>query len=122
VRSKEVLAARERGELPEKEKKVLKKDAVMKKTREGTKDGAKGRPVPSKGKPFVKGAQVGKGPKKGEDRDRVGKDSKKEGKKADDTSNFKPGFPPGEEGRLARRAQIIQKKRMMRRNRKGGSA
>jgi len=123
VRSKEVLAARERGELPEKEKKVLKKNTVMKKTREGMKNGAKGRPVPSKGRPFVKGAQVGKGPKKGEGRDRAWKkDPKNEGKTASDTSNFKPGFPPGEEGRLARRAQIIQKKRMMRRNRKGGSA
>merc|ERR1711939_1233835 len=44
-----------------------------------------------------------------------GKGGEKEEKK------FKPGFPPGEEGRLQRREQIIQKKRMMRRKRKGGA-
>ena len=38
---------------------------------------------------------------------------------ADSEKKFKPGFAPGEEGRLARRAQIIERKRMYRRNRKG---
>jgi len=41
VRSQEVLKAREKGELPEKEKKVLAKSTIMKKTRVGMK-GKKG--------------------------------------------------------------------------------
>jgi nucleolar protein 4 len=118
-RSNEVSAARERGELPEKGKKVLPKDTLMKKTREGSKKGGKGRPVPTRVKSFVRvtpKTQAANGSDKS--------DGKKPGKKVPSeavTSKFKPGFPPGEEGRLARRAQIIQKKRMMRRSRKGGA-
>jgi nucleolar protein 4 len=44
----------------------------------------------------------------------------KKGIKEPEVKAFKPGFPPGEEGRLQRRAQIIQKKRQMRKKRKGG--
>lgn len=123
LRSKEVLAARERGEIPEKEKKVLAKATLMKKTREGMKKGGKGRPASTREKSFTKitpKTQDIKG--KPENEKRPGKkDGKKDNKKPVEATNFKPGFPPGEEGRLARRAQIIQKKRMMRRNRKGGA-
>lgn len=122
LRSKEVLAARERGEVPEKEKKVLAKGTLMKKTREGMKKGGKGRPVPTKEKSFTKvtpKVQVAQGT--AETKQRSGKQDGRKGiKQPVEESKFKPGFPPGEEGRLARRAQIIQKKRMMRRNRKGG--
>jgi nucleolar protein 4 len=117
TRSTEVVAARARGELPEKEKKTLKKDQVMKKTREGMK---------GKGKPFVKGERNGKAAR-GKDgkpvrvsKGKMGKPSPNGSKaeKTEETKKFKPGFAEGEEGRLQRRAQIIQKKRMMRRNRK----
>ncbi|KAL3427924.1 RNA recognition domain-containing protein [Phlyctema vagabunda] len=129
IRSKEVLELREKGEAPAKEKKVLGKNTLMKKTREGTKASGKGgrpdngRPgvaVKGKGKPFVKGS-----------RDKAGKPihapksqqrEEKAVKGGEAGSNFKPGFAPGEEGRLARRQQIIEKKRMMRRNRKKGGA
>lgn len=120
IRSKEVLAARERGDLPEKGKKVLAKATVMKKTREGMKNGAKGRPPPRAEKSFTKVTPRVQGAQgKPSQESRVEKGVKKQGPKPGDPSNFKPGFPPGEEGRLARRAQIIQKKRMYRRNRKG---
>ncbi|KAH8598174.1 hypothetical protein B0O99DRAFT_567542 [Bisporella sp. PMI_857] len=72
LRSKEVIAARERGELPGKEKKALPKDTLMKRTRAGMK---------GKIKPEATGV----------------------------------------EGKLQKRAQIIQKKRQFRRNRKVGS-
>jgi len=121
VRSKEVLEKRANGELPEKEKKMLKKDVVMKKTRVGMK-GKKGRPEP-RSKSFEKVL-----PKVGDNRNLDGSGSKgkriKEAKGREEEpskSGFKPGFPPGEEGRLQRRAQIIQKKRMMRKKRKGGA-
>src|ERR1700759_4506603 len=60
MRSKEVLAAREKGEGPAKEKKVLSKDSLMKKTRVGSKGGGGGkdrRPGPGKGKAPVKSRQ-----------------------------------------------------------------
>jgi nucleolar protein 4 len=140
VRSKEVQEGRERGELPEKEKKILPKSTLMKKTRMGTKYGVKvGKVKPfvkgpqnkrgekgeeaggkaGKGRSFVKGAQNTRG-EKGEEAG--GKAGKKASKKPEEVKKFKPGFPPGEEGRLARREQIVQKKRMMRRNRKKGGA
>ena len=121
IRSKEVVEKREKGELPEKEKKVLGKNTVMKRTREGMK-GKKGRPEHN-GKSFEKvyhkagdkkysDAPEPKGTKRVKGAKGKGEETKE--------SNFKPGFPPGEEGRLQRRAQIIQKKRMMRNKRKGG--
>lgn len=131
LRSQAVLAAREKGELPEKGKKELSKDALMKKTREGGKKGGKG------GKPYgnntemkksresaqgfthVQSATGAAGAKKRLER-KAGKQG--DGQPAGEEKTFKPGFPPGEEGRLQRRAQIIQKKRMYRRNRKGGDA
>jgi nucleolar protein 4 len=123
IRSKEVLEAREKGVAPAKEKKVLTKDALMKKTRAGTKAAGKGRPAPikGKGKVFIKGGQNGakqEGTKRKRDDGKV--EGNKKAKKTGDAPSFKPGFPPGEEGRVARRAQIIQKKRMMRRNRRQG--
>jgi len=123
VRSKEVLAARERGELPAKEKKALAKGTLMKKSREGLKNGAKGRPGPLKEKSFIKITPRTQGAKGKVDMEQRSSthDGKKDTRKPAEASNFKPGFPLGEEGRLARRAQIIQKKRMMRRNRKGGA-
>ncbi|PSS18845.1 hypothetical protein M430DRAFT_35247 [Amorphotheca resinae ATCC 22711] len=110
-RSKEVQAARERGELPEKEKKPLAKTPLKKPRVAATKPGMK----LAKGKPFIKRARPAKGARSSDE-----KDNNKQEKS--ETKKFKPGFPPGEEGRLARREQIIQKKRMMRRNRKKGSA
>lgn len=144
LRSKEVLELRAKGELPEKEKLVLRKDTVMKKTRVGMK-GKKGRPEPGNGKSFEKvpfkpksdGAEAGpKGKPKGkvgggwvgkENRKRVeadkGKKPAAKGKEegSGEEKKFKPGFAPGEEGRLQRRAQIIQKKRQMRKKNRGGA-
>jgi nucleolar protein 4 len=127
VRSKEVVIAREKGELPEKEKKTVSKDVLMKKTREGSKGkgGKYGNNTEmkksresKKGFTRVQSAAGAAGAKK--------RLEKKAGKKpeasSEEKSKFKPGFPPGEEGRLQRRAQIIQKKRSYRRNRKAGAA
>jgi nucleolar protein 4 len=113
------MEKRAKGELPEKEKKVLHKSAVMKKTRVGMK-GKKGRPEPSS-KSFEKVL-----PKLSEKRkfDEPASQSSKRIKGAKgqkEPKEFKPGFPPGEEGRLQRRAQIIQKKRMMRKKRHEGA-
>lgn len=141
LRSKEVLEAREKGELEGKkpEKKAFSKDQLMAKTRKGMK--------PDKGKPKEKGKtrEPGKEWKqrpgafnKGKPREERGGGSGRDGPKpqngkgkfadrtprkvaaaaGDDKSKFKPGFAEGEEGRLARRAQIIAKKRTMRRARK----
>ncbi|KAH6699027.1 hypothetical protein BKA61DRAFT_621863 [Leptodontidium sp. MPI-SDFR-AT-0119] len=128
LRSKEVMDLRAKGEAPEKEKKVLKKGEVMKKTRVGMK-GKPGRPGFGKkgqdgGKPqksFEK-VDVAAGKRKRDDAVDAGASKKaKKGKGEKVEKVFKPGFPPGEEGRLQRREQIIQKKRMMRRKRKGGA-
>ncbi|KFY12757.1 hypothetical protein V492_03676 [Pseudogymnoascus sp. VKM F-4246] len=141
VRSKEVLEAREKGELEGKkpEKKAFTKDQLMAKTRKGMK-GDKGKPE-KKGKPREPGKEWKQRPgafNKGKPREERGGGSGRDGPKptngkgkfADrvprqgpvpagkDTSKFKPGFAEGEEGRLARRAQIIAKKRSMRRARK----
>jgi nucleolar protein 4 len=125
IRSKEVLEARERGEVPEKEKKVLTKDTLMKKTRTGTKSGGKERPVPikGKGKTFVKGGQNGaKSEENKRNRDDAKVEGSKKAKKSGNVPKSEPRSAPVEEGRVARRAQIIQKKRMMRRNRRQGGA
>ena len=121
VRSKEVLAARDRGELPGKQKTVLAKATLMKKTREGTKKTGKGRPDPTRGKSFTKITPKVDSKKAGAERRIEKKGGDKDAKKPTEAPKFKPGFAPGEEGRLARREQIIQKKRMMRRKRKGGA-
>ncbi|CZS90895.1 probable ribosomal processing [Rhynchosporium agropyri] len=127
MRSKEIVELRAKGEAPEKEKKQLKKGEVMKKTRVGQK-GKPGRPGfgkkgkeddGTKGKSFEK-VDVGAGKRKRDD-DGSADGAKKKGKGEPVEKKFKPGFPPGEEGRLQRREQIIQKKRMMRRKRKGGA-
>ncbi len=131
IRSKEVLEARTKGEVPEKEKKVLPRDTLMAKTRKGAKPGAKGKPGDTKralGKPNSKfGAKGGdrrQGVKRKRDSDEVqtkkGPSPKSQPTVSGEAKNFKPGFPPGEEGRLARRQQIIAKKRTMRRARKKG--
>jgi nucleolar protein 4 len=136
-RSKDVLEQREQmikeGKKPE--KKGLSKDQQMKKGRLGQKGKAgkpagkdrkdgkewKGRPGAfNKGKPVEKGGGSGRdGPAatnaKGKPAQRIPRVPQANG----DKSKFKPGFAEGEEGRLARRAQIIQKKRQMRRERKG---
>lgn len=129
IRSKEVLEGREKGELPEKEKKKLSKDALMKKTREGEKKSVKG----GKGKPYGNNTEMKKVREGGKGGVRVQSAAgaagakkrleKKAGTKPDGgkkEKEFPPGFAPGEEGRLQRRAQIIQKKRSYRKNRKGG--
>ncbi|KAI9049260.1 hypothetical protein LZ554_007107 [Drepanopeziza brunnea f. sp. 'monogermtubi'] len=127
LRSLEVEKLRKAGEAPPKEKKTLTRGEVMKKTREGMK-GKSGRP--GKKGPWKAG---GEGEKKTfekvdvEKRKRSESDAGeakgkkvKKGIKEPEVKAFKPGFPPGEEGRLQRRAQIIQKKRQMRKKRKGG--
>ena len=58
TRSKEVLEAREKGEAPAKEKKVLSKDSLMKKTRVGSKGGGGGKDPTSR-------SWKGKGPREG---------------------------------------------------------
>ena len=123
TRSKEVSEKIEKGEMPKKEKgkKVLSKDSLMAKTRKGMK-GGKGRPDTKKEKSFEKVVSNGAGTKRKREDEDTEKSNKKGAKKDAATKEFKPGFPAGEEGRLARRAQIIQKKRTMRRNRKGGAA
>lgn len=125
IRSKEVLEAREKGEAPAKETKVLSKDTLMKKTRTGTKAGGKGRPAPVKGKGrvFLKGGQNGAKPEgttRKRDDERVS--GNKRAKKSGNEPNSKFGASPGDDDRVARRGQIIQKKRMMRRNKKQGGA
>jgi nucleolar protein 4 len=135
IRSKEVLEARAKGEVPEKEKKVLPRDTLMAKTRKGTKPGGKSKPGDAKralGKPNGKFGAKGSDRQQGVKRKRnsdEGPKGKVPATKAQptakrDAKTFKDGFPPGEEGRFARRQQIIAKKRSMRRARKkkGGSS
>lgn len=121
TRSMEVVEARDKAEKEGKkvEKKGLTKDQLMAKTRKGGKG--------KSGKPNGKGSAASSG--------NAGKAGVK-GKRADSNTiaaapgkgkqaaekQFKPGFPPGEEGRLARRQQIIAKKRSMRRSRRKGGA
>jgi nucleolar protein 4 len=127
VRSKEVLEAREKGELPEKtRKKVLSKNTIMAKTRKGMK-GKKGRPEEGPKKSFDRVA-----PKNvdGEKRKRDGEDERPKGKKYPKgpnwnkktvrTSRPKVGEPEVNE-KQTKRTQIIQKKRMARRDRKQGA-
>lgn len=151
IRSQEVLAARERGEAPDKEKKVLGKDALMAKTRKGPqkgKGGKPGGPVKAGGAAKADGNRAkdgksgkdGKGGKvygRGKDNTKAreargGENDNKRKREGGDEGRskagaeggekkFKPGFAEGEEGRLQRRAQIIQKKRMYKRARKGGA-
>jgi nucleolar protein 4 len=128
TRSKEVTEAREKGEAPAKEKKVLKRDTLMAKTRKGMKPGEKrfardGNGVVRKGNAKdSKERQQGMKRKRGGDETADGKGGASKAKSGSDLAEkkFKPGFPPGEEGRLARRQQIIAKKRAMRRSRKSG--
>ncbi|EPE30067.1 RNA-binding, RBD [Glarea lozoyensis ATCC 20868] len=117
LRSKEVVELREKGEAPPKEKKILRKDTVMAKTRKGMKGGKKGRgPLAIPEKSF----------------DRVPhKESNSAGGKGTDVTNGgrtkkpKPAAKDGpqatDDGKIAKRAQIIQKKRMARRQRKQGA-
>ncbi|PBP24824.1 RNA recognition domain-containing protein-containing protein [Diplocarpon rosae] len=118
LRSKEVLELREKGEAPPKEKKALTKGQAMKKTRVGM----RGKP----GRPEKKGPQKPSEERKSFEKVEVGKRKRtvsdlsdpKQKKETKNPKAFKPGFPPGEEGRLQRRAQIVQKKRQMRMKRK----
>ncbi|KAI9741561.1 MAG: RNA recognition motif-containing protein [Claussenomyces sp. TS43310] len=112
TRSKEVTDARDKAEKEGKkvEKKALSKDALMAKTRKGM----KGKP----GKPNMKtGAVVGK-----ENVPSAGMKLQGTKRKREEKGDTKASFPQGEEGRLARRQQIIAKKRSMRRARKKGGA
>jgi nucleolar protein 4 len=129
VRSKEVLEARERGELPEKQgKKVLSKNTIMAKTRKGMK-GKKGRPEEGFKKSFDKVPQKvvdgGKRKRDGEDERPKGKKFQK-GAKGDKKpaagSKSKSVAQPEVDGKQSKRAQIIQKKRMARRNRRQSHA
>ena len=123
VRSQEVLEARERGEAPEKEKKVLRKDTVMAKTRKGMK-GKNGRPVPTE-KSFDR--VVANTKRKREDENERPKGGKfrigaKGDKKSAKDSKSKARAQPEVDGKQSKRAQIIQKKRMARRNKRQGRA
>ncbi|KUJ19663.1 RNA-binding domain-containing protein [Mollisia scopiformis] len=113
LRSKEVVEMRERGEAPPKEKKELSKSIVMKKTRVGMK-GKKGRPLKAE-KSFDKveiKSPVTKRKRDGdEDQGPRKKSAKGEGAKPEESS--------GKDEKLRMKAQIIQKKRMARKNRKG---
>ncbi|KAE8446978.1 hypothetical protein EG329_011460 [Mollisiaceae sp. DMI_Dod_QoI] len=113
LRSKEVLEMRERGEAPPKEKKVLSKATVMKKTRVGMK-GKSGRPVKPE-KSFEKVEFKPQGAKRKRD------DDEEQGvkKKAAKGKGSKPDAASGKDDKLRIKAQIIQKKRMARKNRKG---
>lgn len=103
LRSKEVVEAREKGEVVATEKKVLSKNTVMAKTRKGMK-GKEGRPD-VKEKSFEKV---------------VTKEEKPRQNWNKKTKRVPKVGLPSEEEKKARRAQIIQKKRQMRRNRKQG--
>jgi nucleolar protein 4 len=134
MRSLEVMKEREQAAKDGKDikpvKKELKRDQLMKKTRLGGK-GKPGRPEarggkPGGGKTFQKGPGVGaRGPGGARREEGAAGRSKRPSGPApagNDASKFKPGFAPGEEGRLARRQQIIAKKRSYRRERKKGGA
>ncbi|CZR65474.1 related to nucleolar protein NOP4 (NOP77) [Phialocephala subalpina] len=113
LRSKEVMELREKGELPEKEKKVLTKPALMKKTRMGMK-GKKGRPE----KPQKSFEKVEYKPQ-GDKRKRDGNDELGPKKKFAKGKDAKPAAASDKDDKLRIKAQIIQKKRMARKNRKG---
>jgi nucleolar protein 4 len=130
TRSQEVLKARASGEIPEKEKKELSRDAVMARTRKGVKPSGKGRPSYAKGKlrgSLNENSSKGGDKQQGVKRKRGGRESEAE---RDTASKVKPtkaeqkksksDSPTGEEGKLARRIQIIAKKRAIRRARKTG--
>jgi len=83
----------------------------MKKTRVGSKAGIKvGKGKPLNRRPSQKAELNGKA------RGRI------TGPKSVRTTKSKPDSGAGEEGKIAKREQIIQKKRMMRRNRKKATA
>lgn len=123
TRSQEVLAARERGELPEKAgKKVLSKNTIMAKTRKGMK-GKKGRPEEGVKRSFDRVTpKITDGGKRKREEDNEGPRGKKLqkgpnwNKKTARNPKPKSGEPEADE-KQAKRAQIIQKKRMARRNR-----
>jgi nucleolar protein 4 len=131
LRSREVVEARAKGEAPEKEKKVLQRDTLTAKTWKGTKGGGKGtsgdaRKTPGKpnGKFGAKGGERQQGVKRKRDSDE-GENQKSPSSKVKSTGHgddkkSEPDVPAGEDGRLARRQQIIAKKRSMRRARKKG--
>jgi nucleolar protein 4 len=112
TRSKEVVAMRERGEAPPKAKKELSKALVMKKTRVGMK-GKKSRPL-IKEKSFEK-VEVKPHLTK---RKRDGQDDQRPNKKPA-TGKVATSEPSGKDEKLRIKAQIIQKKRMARKIRKG---
>jgi nucleolar protein 4 len=111
IRSKEVLEAREKGEAPAKEKKVLRKDTVMAKTRKGMK-GKKGRPEPPQ-KSFERVVT-----KRKLEEETPAPVSNKKSKKAAATK----AEPAVDAEKLAKRGSIIQKKRMLRKKRRQGGA
>lgn len=115
TRSKEVVELREKGEAPPKEKKVLRKDTIMAKTRKGM-VGKKGRGPLAPVKPEKSFERIPHNPKspggKGQEKTAGGRNKKP-------VAPAKAGSPPADDGRMAKRAQIIQKKRMARRQRKG---
>ncbi|KAF4625642.1 hypothetical protein G7Y89_g12521 [Cudoniella acicularis] len=121
TRSKEVIELREKGEAPPKEKKVLRKDTVMAKTRKGMK-GKKGRPMLPE-KSFDRVPYNGPG-SKGTKRkhDEEDENPKKKSKRGPLAPKGKAASPPAADEKIARRGQIIQKKRMARRDRKQGKA
>lgn len=118
MRSKEVLEARARGEMPEKEKKAPQRETLTAKTRKGAKGGGNGISDGRKamGKP--------QGVKRKRDSDQApaqrGSPSKLKSTTSGDAKKLKPDSTPIEDKKLARRQQIIARKRSMRRARKKG--
>ncbi|KAH8821846.1 hypothetical protein F5884DRAFT_104076 [Xylogone sp. PMI_703] len=115
-RSKEVLEARARGEMATKGKKVLSRDTAMSMTRKGMK-GKKGEPAPGEGKSFEKivynaGAKLEASKNKGSAKKATRKVDTEDSKQEDSSRD----------PRLAKKQQIIARKRMLRRNRKKGAA
>jgi len=115
IRSKEVLEAREKGEAPAGEKKVLRKDTVMAKTRKGMK-GKKGRPEPPQ-KSFERVVTK----RKLEEEIPATAPNKKSKKAGAGAAKVEVGEAVDAE-KLAKRGSIIQKKRMLRKKRRQGGA
>jgi nucleolar protein 4 len=115
LRSKEVVELREKGEAPPKEKKVLRKDTVMAKTRKGGKKGRGPLAIPQKSFDRVPHNEAKPAGGKGREVTNGGRTKKPKSGAADH------GPPTSDEGKIVKRAQIIQKKRMARRQRKQGA-
>lgn len=120
-RSKAVVEARARGELPEKEK-VVAKSQLMAKTRKGMKGKPKGK-FPLKEKPEKSFDRVVPKPRADQATEKkpMGKGGKSPFKKVTKVPTSKPD-PVDPDGKVSKKGSIIQRKRLMRKlNRQGKS-